>query len=163
VKVTIQNRGDHSETITPANLGDGISTGLVRLSVTTLDDNEGCLAAGVALDAVKNAALFGSGSVILPSKKTLTINFLVTFECPGALPKKTADSTPADYSFSATVYHEALDGTADVHSEDDVCPRGPLPGSLDPFPPPKGTSDKGCGAKMPNRSLGGPITTGVAR
>ncbi|MGE5303079.1 MAG: hypothetical protein ACM3TN_07095, partial [Alphaproteobacteria bacterium] len=117
----------------------------------------------VNLDATKNAALFSSGSAIVSAGKTLAINFLVTFNCPGALPKKTADSTPGDYSFSATVYHEVLDGTADIHGEDDMCPRPALPGSLDPLPPPKGTSDKGCGAKMPNRTLGGPVTTGVAR
>jgi hypothetical protein len=163
VKVTIQNRGDHSETITPANLGDGVATGLVRLGVSVLDDNEGCLAAGVALDATKNAAMFGGGSTVVSAGKTLTINFLVTFNCPGALPKKTADSTPADYSFSATVYHEVLDGTADIHREDDVCPRDALPGSFDPLPPPKGTSDKGCGLKKTDRTLGAPITTQVVR
>ena len=162
VKVTIQNRGDHSETILPANLGDGVSSGsLVRLIVSVTDDNEQCQAAVVALDATKNAALFGSGSAVVSPGKTLAVNFLVTFNCPGALPKNAADSSPADYSFSATVYHDVLDGTADVHSEDDVCPRGPLPGSFDPLPPPKGTSDKGCGAKSTNRTLGGPVTTKV--
>jgi hypothetical protein len=163
VKVTIQNRGDHSESIAVANLGNGVTTGLVLLSVTKLDDNEDCRPAGVALDATKNAALFGSGSAVVSPGKTVTVNFLVTFNCPGALPKNAADSTPADYSFSATVYHDALDGTADVHREDDVCPRDALPGSFDPLPPPKGTSDKGCGAKLANRTLGGAITTKVVR
>jgi hypothetical protein len=164
VKVTIQNRGDHGETIMPANLGDGVSSGsLVRLIVSVTDDNEQCQPAVVNLDGTKNAALFGSGSAVVSPGKTLTVNFLVTFNCPGALPKKTADSSPADYSFSATVYHDVLDGTADVHREDDVCPRDPLPGSFDPLPPPKGTSDKGCGAKMANRTLGGAITTQVVR
>ncbi|MGE5816699.1 MAG: hypothetical protein ACM37Z_01660, partial [Deltaproteobacteria bacterium] len=163
VKVTIQNRGNHNETITAANLGDGLSTGLVRLSVSVLDDNEGCLAAGVALDAAKNATLFGAGSKVVSPGKTLTINFLVTFNCPGVLPKNTADSTPADYGFSATVYHDVLDGSADIHPEDDVCPRDALPGSFDPLPPPKGTSDKGCGAKKPDLTLGAPVTTQVVR
>jgi hypothetical protein len=160
VKVTIQNRGDHSETITAANLGDGVETGLVRLNATVLDDNEGCLAAGVALDAAKNAALFGGGSKVLPSKKSLTINFLVTFNCPGALPKNSADSTPGDYSFSATVHHDVLDGSADIHADDDDCPRAGLPGLFDALPPPKGTADKGCGAK---NSPGAPITTRIVR
>jgi hypothetical protein len=163
VKVTIQNRGDHSETITADNLGDGVSTGLVRLSVNVLDDNEGCLAAGVALDAAKNGALFAAGSRILPSSKSLTINFLVTFNCPGALPKSSVDSTPGDYSFSAAVYHDVLDGTADIHGEDDVCPRDALPGLFDPLAPPKGTTDKGCGGKKPGGTLGAPITANVRR
>jgi hypothetical protein len=30
VTVTIQNRSDHDETVTPASLGNGVSTGLVR-------------------------------------------------------------------------------------------------------------------------------------
>jgi hypothetical protein len=158
VKVTIQNRGDHSETIAAANLGDGVSTGLVRLNVNVLDDNEGCLSAGVTLDAAKNSALFGGGSRVLSSKKTLTINFLVTFNCPGALPKNSADSTPGDYGFSATVYHDVLDGAADIHAGDDVCPRDALPGLFDALPPPKGTADKGCGTK---NSPGAAITTRV--
>lgn len=167
VKVTIQNRGDHSETIMPANLGDGVSSGLVRLNVSVTDDNEECRPAlppaGVALDAVKNAALFGSGSAILSPGKTLAVNFQVTFNCPGALPKSTVDSTPADYSFSAAVYHDVLDGVADIHSEDDTCPRGALPGLLDPLPPPKGMSDKGCGGKVPGGTLGAPVTVNVTR
>jgi hypothetical protein len=163
VKVTIQNRGDHNETITPANLGDGVSSGLVRLNVSVTDDNEGCLPAEVALDAAKNAALFGSGSAVLSSKKTLAVNFLVTFNCPGAIPKKSADTTPGDYSFSATVFHDVLDGSADIHNEDDTCPRGALPGLLDPLPPPKGTSDKGCGGKASGGTAGAPVTTNITR
>jgi hypothetical protein len=163
VKVTIQNRGNQNETISALDLGDGRSTGLVRLNVSVLDDNEGCLAAGVALDEAKNAALFGNGSKLLSSKKSLTINFLVTFNCPGALPKTSSDSTPGDYSFSAAVHREVLDDSGDIHSEDDVCPRDALPGFLDPLPPPKGISDKGCGAAKPNRTLGAPITTRVVR
>jgi hypothetical protein len=160
VKVTVQNRGDHSETITAADLDDGVATGLVRLKVDVLDDNEGCLPAGVTLDAAKNSVLFGGGSKTLSSKQSLTVNFVVTFNCPGALPKNSADSTPGDYSFSATVHHEVLDGSADSHPADDVCPRGAPPGVLDPLPPPKGTSDKGCGAK---KSPGAAITVNIVR
>lgn len=164
VRVTIQNRGDHTETILPANLGDGVSSGsLVRLAVSVTDDNESCKAAVVALDALKNASLFKTGSAILAPKKTLRINFLVTFECPDALPKKTPDSSPGDYSFNAAVYHDVLDGVADIHSEDDICPRPALPGLMDPLPAPKGAKDRGCGARNPDRTLGAPVTVNVRR
>ncbi len=162
VKVTIQNRGNHSETITAADLGDGVFSGLVRLTAKVTDDNE-CVAAGVALDAQKNARLFGAGSALLSSGRSLTINFLVSFNCPGALPRSTPDPNPADYSFSAKVYHDVLDEVADTHPEDDTCPRGALPGLVDPWPPPKGTADKGCGARNPDGTLGAPVTTNVTR
>lgn len=163
VKVTIQNRGNHSETITPTNLGDGVSSGsLVRLNVSVTDGNE-CLPAGVALDAQKNASLFRAGSALLSSGRSVTINFLVSFNCPGALPRGTPDPNPADYSFSAAVYHDVLDGVADIHSEDDTCPRSAVPGLMDPLPPPKGTSDRGCGARNPDGTLGAPVTVNVTR
>jgi hypothetical protein len=164
VTVTIQNRSNHSETITPADLGDGISSGLVRLTVQHIDDDgEGCAVNPVvALNTAKNAGLFGStGSKILPTKRKMTINYLVTFQCTNALPSNTADPTRGDYSYTATVHHDELDGSADIHSEDDACPRDALPGNIDPLPPPSGISDKGCGAKKPDGTLGNPVVTNV--
>jgi hypothetical protein len=163
VTVTIQNRSDHSETITPVNLGNGVSTGLVRLSVSVTDnDSEQCQAPVVALNAGKNAALFGTGGTkVLAPKKTVNIGYLVTLQCTGALPANGADATRGDYTFSATVHRDVLDGSADIHDEDDACPRDPLDGGVDSLPPPKGIKDKGCGAKNPDGSLGAPVVTDV--
>jgi len=65
VKVQVQNRGEHREVITPANLGNGVTTGLVRLDVSAAgidDDAENCQSAIVTLDATRNAARFKDGS-----------------------------------------------------------------------------------------------------
>jgi hypothetical protein len=162
VKVTIQNRSDHSEEIPDASfLGDGQTTGLVRLSVDRIDDDgEGCdVAAGVALDTVKNAALFSKGPKVLKLKGTATINFLVTYHCFSAQPANKLDLTRGDYSHTATVYHDVIDpGVADSHTADDTCPHNPL---FDSNPLPSGMTDKGCGAKKPDGTLGGAVVTDV--
>jgi hypothetical protein len=154
VKVTIQNRSDHGETVQSSDLGDGVSIGLVRLSVSVVDDDgELCAPAIVALDGGANAALFAGGPVVIATGKKLTVNYLVTYNCSSPLAIK-GDPTPGDYSHTATVHHEALaGGIADNHAFDDTCPRAAL---FDPNPPPKGTKDKGCGSKG-----GGPVVTNV--
>ena len=158
VTVTIQNRSDHNETVPDASaLGDGTTTGLVRLNVAATDTSgEGCLTAVVQLDPVATPALFSGGPRIIAIGGTLTVTYRVTYHCSAALPKK-SDLAPADYTHTATVHHEALAGNLpDTHPQDDVCPRAPL--GLDPNPPPSGTTDKGCGAKKPP---GGPVTTNI--
>jgi hypothetical protein len=163
VTVTIQNRSDHDETVTPASLDNGVSTGLVRLSVSVTDnDAEQCQSPVIALNAAKNAALFGSGgSKLLAPKQKMNVGYLVTLQCAGALPTNSSDSTRGDYSYSATVHRDVLDGSVDIHDEDDVCPRDALPGGVDSLPPPKGVEDKGCGAKKSDRTLGAPVVTDV--
>ena len=163
ITVTIQNRSDHSEAFTLVNLGNGVSTGLVRLSAGVIDnDSEQCQSPVVALDAAKNAALFGTGGLkTLAPKQTVKIAYLVTLQCTGALPANSSDTTRGDYSFSASVHHDVIDGSADIHDDDDVCPRDALPGGVDSLPPPKGIKDKGCGAKKPDGSLGAPVVTDV--
>ncbi|HEY2986587.1 MAG TPA: hypothetical protein VGL11_02605 [Candidatus Binatia bacterium] len=159
VTVTIQNRSEHNETIFPADLGDGATSGLARLSVSVVDDDgESCAAAQIALNGVKNAALFPGGLKLLAMGQTMTVNFLVTYNCSGAAAGK-QDPTPGDYSHTATVHHEVLSGaSADTHGADDACPRPILPGGFDPNPPPSGTPDKGCG---PKKSPGAPIVVNV--
>jgi hypothetical protein len=163
VAVKIQNRSDHSEVIDSVDLGDGVDTGLVRLSVSRVDDDdEGCqLTPLVVLDAAKNAALFSGGAKVLKSKKKLTVHFLVTYECTNTQPLNKADPTRGDYDHVATVYHDVLDGNADDHAADDSCPHDALPGNLDPNPPPKGVKDKGCGAKITLTTFGAPVQTDV--
>jgi hypothetical protein len=130
VTVTIQNRSDHNETITPTSLGNGTSTGLVRLNVSRVDNaSEQCQPPTIALNAAKNEALFGSsGSKVIAPKQTMSVGYLVTLQCTNALPANSADATRGDYSYSATVHHDVLDGSADIHDDDDVCPRDALPG-----------------------------------
>jgi len=163
VTVTIQNRSDHDETIPDDTaLGNGTTTGLVRLAVSVIDnDNESCAAAGVALDSAANAPLFSGGPKVLTPIEKVTVNFLVTYDCSAAKPLNTNDSTPGDYEHTATVHHDALDGEADEHTADDICPRPPLPGKFDSNPPGTGAKDLGCGRKKPNGTFGKPVRTNV--
>ena len=163
VTVVIQNRSDHNETVSDlTKLGDGTTTGLVRLSVDIVDDDgENCQAAGVALNGAKNTALFAKGPNVLKPGGRLTLNYLVTYNCSNAKVAAKTDLSPGDYSHTATVHHDVLDGKKDVHAADDICPHSALPGFIDPSPPPKGTIDKGCGAKKPDGTLGGLVVTDV--
>jgi hypothetical protein len=162
VKVTIQNRSDHNETVTLSDLGVDATSGLVRLSVDVIDDgSETCVGAGVQLDNATNAALFSSGPKVMIPKAKLTVNFLVTYHCSTAL--SSATSAAGDYSHTATVHHDVLDGNADTHAADDVCPHARLPGGHDPNPPSKGTTDNGCGARISKTAFGNPVVTNVVQ
>jgi len=160
VRVQIQNRSDHAETIEAADLDDGVTTGLVRLGVTVVDDDgEGCLAPIVALDNTKNATTFSRGPKVLKPRQTLTVNYLVTYNCTAAQRRNTNDATPGDYNYVATVHHDVLDGKSDTHTADDACPHDALPNQTDPNPPPKGVKDRGCGTRKPDGTLGNPVQT----
>jgi len=160
VRVQIQNRSDHAETIEAADLDDGVTTGLVRLVVTVVDDDgEGCLAPIVALDNTKNATTFSRGPKVLKPRQTLTVNYLVTYNCTAAQRRNTNDATPGDYNYVATVHHDVLDGKSDTHTADDACPHDALPNQTDPNPPPKGVKDRGCGTRKPDGTLGNPVQT----
>ncbi len=165
VSVVIQNRSDHNETVSDAGkLGNGVTTGLVRLSVDVVDDDgESCQPAGIGLDGAKNARLFSAGAKVLIPGRTMTVYYLVTYDCPNAKLQNRTDPSPGDYSHAATVHHDALAGKDDAHAADDSCPRNALPGRLDSFPPPRGTKDIGCGAKKPDGTLGNPVVTDVVR
>src|SRR5262249_36773581 len=98
----------------------------------------------------------------LQPKERLTVWFQVTFT--SACLNDPAKSTPADpghddYQYLATVNHEALDGQADTHTIDDVCPRSVAPPFLlDPYP--DGTiKDKGCGRQKADGTFGDPVLT----
>jgi hypothetical protein len=157
--VTIQNRSDHAETVTLASLGDGFGSGLITLDVQPGSGgaDESCNAASVMLDPVKTPALFSkTPTKVVKIGGTLTVPFRVTYNCSSPA-GKSADLNTADYTHTATVHHDALaGGHLDTHPEDDVCPR--VPQGFDSNPPPKGTTDKGCGAKTPP---GGPVVTNI--
>jgi hypothetical protein len=161
VKVQIQNRGNHDEVITSASLGNGVTSGLVRLDVSALgvdDDAEKCQPAGVSLNAARNAARFNGGSATLEPAATLAVHFLVTYNCLAAKFKPTTDTTWGDYRHVASVFHAAL-GAPDHQPADDICPRDPLPGGVDASP--VGAMDHGCGARKPAGTLGDPVLTDV--
>jgi hypothetical protein len=96
-------------------------------------------------------------------KKKVTVVFTVSFGCAGD-PLKTTNKDPGhdDVRWTATVHHTALDGTPDAHAADDLCPRPTLPGGVDPRPEPSHPiKDKGCGGKLPDKTLGADVTTDV--
>jgi hypothetical protein len=66
---------------------------------------------------------------VLGPKKKLNIFFNVTYNCAN-FPAKGV----ADFEFTATVNHAAMDGNADSDPANDICPRPPNPA----------TGDKGC-------------------
>jgi hypothetical protein len=151
VSVQIQNRGVHNESITLANLGDGVATGLVRLDIAPVDDDgESCQPAIVTLGP--NAPLFRRGAVVLRPRAALTVRFLVTYRCPAAPPRDPRDLTPADYQHTATVFASAL-GAVDAHPADDVCPHNPA-GKIG------GILDRGCGVRQRNGTFA-PVLTNV--
>jgi len=169
VKVQFQNRSNHAVVLPDASvLGDGKTSGLVRLAVGVVDNgggalSEGCQAAGIALDTTKNALLFSRGAKTVNSKAKLTINFLVTYQCSNPLRRNIADPTPGDYSYTATVFSLAL-GFPDRHPDDDACPHNALATPFHKDPSPNGTIiDKGCGARKPDGTLGNPVVTDVTK
>ncbi len=128
VRVWVQNRSDHAEVVEAADLGDGVTSGLVRLQVTVEDgDGEGCLPALVQLDSARNARTFARRPKLLQPRRVLTVHYLVTYACVDPRPRSGADATPGDYRHVASVHHEVLDGGADGHPEDDACPTTPWP------------------------------------
>lgn len=147
VSVGIQNRSDHDERIDDnIHLGDGVTTGLIRLKVAVIDDdNEGCEPAKVILR--KRAPLAGGPKFLVRPKQVYGIDFQVTYRCVSPKPRNRKDPTPWDYSHSATVHHEVLDGNPDTDPSDDICPRQPIP-------PKREIQDRGCGWGLRGQPLG---------
>jgi hypothetical protein len=115
VAVTIRNAGTQSETLSSSSvLGDGVSTGLVRLGVNVIDtDGEQCEPATISLNSAKNAKLFGKGAKVLTAGASLTVNFLVTYRCDAPLPVDRHNPELGDFSNSASVFPDELDGISD--------------------------------------------------
>lgn len=152
VKVQIQNRGPTAEIIPDiVTLGN-----LVNLTVQSLN-------AALCSDAVVRLAdKQKKFPVILKSKRRLTVNFEVTFDCAVDGAKNAIrDLGHEDYRLRARVQHAALDGNPDTHPADDVCPRSVTP----PFeidPNPDGMiKDKGCGEKKTDKTFGDPVAVDV--
>jgi hypothetical protein len=114
VSVAVRNLSGHSETLDSSVLGDGVSTGLVRLDVEVVDtDGEECQPAAVALDGSKNGKLFSKGPKILKANGSMTVNFLVTYRCDAPLPINKLSPDAGDYSHSADVFPDEIDGITD--------------------------------------------------
>ena len=102
----------------------------------------------------------------LAPKEIVNVHFTVTYDgsCMND-PAKTTLTNPGhdDFVFTASVNHAALDGQADTHTVDDVCPRiVTLPGATDPYPNNK-ILDKGCGRPRADGTFGDPVTADLYR
>ena len=136
IKVKIRNKGPFEETIEDASM----LTNLITVTVESMGTD--CLAPTPVLHADKPQKPF---PITLKPGKTLTVYYDVTFDCAND-PEKDIP----DYRFSAVVNRAAIDGKEDTNPLDDVCPRSGTP-----------PTDKGCGAKKPDGTLGGDILTDV--
>jgi hypothetical protein len=152
VKVEIQNRSRHSETIEDMN----VLASLVGLTVESL--GSGC-------PNIVPELHLGRPQKSLPltvkPKQKFSVIFDVTYDCAND-PAKSSPRDPGheDFRYTAVVNHAALDGEADVHLADDICPRDLEPPGVDPNP--DGTiKDPGCGNRKPDRTLGADILTDV--
>lgn len=146
VAVYIQNRSPHQEIIS----SPVVLENLLHLEVASLGT---CAKPVVTLVTDTLQKRF---PIAINPKQKLKIRFQVTFDCVNNV-----DSGSADFKYTATVDHHALDGQADVHPEDDVCPRTVAPPyHIDLYPDQK-IKDKGCGAKQADRTFGGDVLTDV--
>jgi hypothetical protein len=136
VKVQIQNRSPHNETI--PNL-DTLRE-LVEVEIVSL-----------GLCSAPEAVLIPGPPNVVPRtlkpKQKLNVFFNVTFT-EACDPMKGAGHE--DFSYRARVHHTALDGNPDTHPADDECPRAALPGGTDSNPDPsKPLKDTGCAGNAP--------------
>jgi aldose sugar dehydrogenase len=144
VKVTIQNRSNHTETIDDLT----ILTDLVDLDVLSL---------GACAEPAHTLVPPKTLPITVASKKKLKLTYLVTYECAN---DALAGAGHEDYRTVATVMHPAIDGEPDLHPDDDACPHAALPGLIDPNPD-SSIKDKGCGGKIPDGTFGAEVKTDV--
>jgi hypothetical protein len=152
VIVEIQNRSPQNETIPDLSALQE----LVNLTVDSINTADGSPPTPTLQGTKKRLP------ITLKPKKKLAVIFLVTFDhANDAL--KTSKKSPGhdDFSYTAEVDHSELDGQDDTYPEDDTCPRSVEP----PFErdPSLGIKDKGCGAKLENRTFGADVTTDVVQ
>jgi len=137
LKVKLQNRGPFEETIEDA----AMLANLITVTTESLPPAT-CLEPTIALHSDKPQKPF---PITIKPGKSLTVYYDVTFNCAND-----ANRDTPDFSFSAIVDRTAIDGKADTNPADDICPRDSnLP------------KDKGCGARKPDHTLGGDVTTDV--
>jgi len=138
VKISVQNLGNHTETIGSADT----LTNVVQFAIESLG---GCPLPSMSLVLPKNGF-----PVSLAPKKKLTVVYNITIDCANDPLATTKDTDHSDYRYTAVVDHSVLGTGADSEPENDNCPRPP---SVD---------DKGCGAKNPvTKQLGADVKTDV--
>ena len=133
VKVLIQNRGDHAETI--RHQGD--VNALVHLTAESLG---ACAAPSIVLSE-KTLNLLPR---VLKPKQQIVLTYEVTFDCAND-PAKNArgDTSHSDFRWHVQLDYPAFGGEEDVLAEDDACPRAPV---TDPITTAgKPIIDRGCG------------------
>jgi len=148
VKVNIQNRSPHPETIQDLTM--------FKNSVILTVESLGTCTAPVPI--LRMSPPQKTLPITFKPKESLTVYFDVTFSCVND-PVASTPKNPnhSDYRFIARVNHAALDGKADTDPSDDICPRSvPPPGWIDPDPDGK-IRDKGCGGKKPDGTYGADI------
>jgi hypothetical protein len=153
VTVTLQNRGAHAEIIPDA----AALNQMLRLQVEALQTPACTPAPQVSLDTAKMKF-----PLTIQTKKNLVATYDVTFFCANDPARSTSrDPGHEDYRYQVTVNHAALDGKADDHPADDVCPRSVRPPfELDPNPDGK-IKDYGCGKKKPDGTFGAEAVTDI--
>jgi hypothetical protein len=151
VSVQLQNQSPHEETIPDA----ATLAAMVRVRGEVLATPAAC--ADLTAELLSEGLQF---PLVLTSEKKLKVKFTVTFSTaciPDPL-RSTQAAAHADYRFRAEVDHSALDGKAGTDPIDDVCPRAGE--RIDPNPD-GSLKDKGCGAKLPDHSVGAAVLTDV--
>ena len=138
----VQNRSAQPQTIADATvLGQ-----FVRLAATS---RGACPDARVRLHQGKPQKGL---PLTLESKQKVKVLFDVVFDC---VSDPATGEGHEDLSMLATVDQTALGGT-DMYAADDVCPRRVSPPVRLPFPD-GSILEKGCGARQPGQTLGGPV------
>jgi hypothetical protein len=129
----------------------------VTKKVTVTIQNRGSVSETITADTVKLDVISLGGCtnpaatvisptvfpVALPPKKKLNMKFDVTYDCANDPLATTKTEAHWDYRYMASL------AGGDSNAQDDVCPRDP-----------SGT-DKGCGGKKPDKTLGADVLTDV--
>lgn len=151
LKVVVQNRSMVTETI---NDVESLQK-FIDLNVESLGS---CAAPTVQLLSNKYQ---GRMPISIKPKKTFSVEYSAVFNCANdKLANTRGNLDHSDYRYTATIDRRALDGHADVHQEDDVCPRQVAAPYLDQYPD-YNIKDAGCGGKLPNKTFGADVITDV--
>lgn len=133
VKVLVQNRGDHAETLLDAND--------VAKLVHVVPESLGLCAAPTVTLSEKTAALLPR---TLKPRQQIVLTYDVTFDCANDPAKSTAkDPSHSDFRWRVQLDYATFAGEEDALSGDDVCPRAPLAEPVTTSGKP--IIDRGCG------------------
>lgn len=141
VKLTLQNHGTQSETISDA-------TALAQLVTLTVNSLGACANPPAT---IISPTVF---PVTLAPKKKLTMTFAVSYGCANDPAPTTKIEAHRDYSYLAELH-----GTADADAHDDACPHNAPPAGIDPVN--SKIKDQGCGGKRADKTLGADVLTDV--